>query len=76
MLGCAVLCCEAVLLCGCGELRVVVCSCARQRAAVCDPCVCVVGVWCEFRRVDRWDLAVLASLGGAKDLAESDILSL
>jgi hypothetical protein len=40
---------------------------------LCDPCVCVLGVWCAFRGVDRWDLAVLACLDTRKDLAESAI---
>ena len=38
---------------------------------LCDPCVCVLGVWCAFRGVDRWDLAVLAWMDTTKDLAES-----
>jgi len=54
-----------------------VCSCARGCVQLCerlcDPCVCVLGVWCAFRGVDRWDLAVLACLDTRKDLAESAI---
>jgi len=41
---------------------------------LCDPCVCVVGMLCVFRVVDRWDLAVLAWLETRKDLADSGIL--
>ena len=41
---------------------------------LCDPCVCVLGVWCAFRGVDRWDLAVLAWMDTRKDLAESAVL--
>ena len=37
----------------------------------CDPCVCVLGMLCVFRVVDRWDLAVLAWLETRKDLADS-----
>jgi hypothetical protein len=37
----------------------------------CDPCVCVLGMLCVFRVVDRWGLAILAWLQTRKDLADS-----
>ncbi len=57
-----------VSLCG------TVCGCVQLCERLCDPCVCVLGVWCAFRGVDRWDLAVLAWMDTRKDLAESAVL--
>ena len=54
----------------CVVWRVPAWDCVR----LCDPCVCVLGVWCAFRGVDRWDLAVLAWMDTRKDLAESAVL--
>lgn len=57
--------CVAVCCLVCGLVEV----CVRLRVRLCDPCVCVVGMLCVFRRVDRWDLAILALVEASKRLS-------